>query len=237
MLKSRRSGYDGKGQARVDSEDQLVAGWQSIGNVPSVAEAFIDFEREISVVLARGVEGDVELFPVVENDHRNHILHLSRAPARVPEQLAQRARDLACSIANAFDYVGVIAVEMFVTRDSQLLVNEIAPRTHNSGHYTFGACATSQFEQHLRAICGLPLGKPTLSGPAFMLNILGDLWADGEPDWRFVFRHPTAHLHLYGKRDARPGRKMGHVLVVDDPAHPAADVVAAIEAAFLSKRR
>lgn len=216
VLKTRRSGYDGKGQVRIDPGADLVRAFEAIGQAPSVLEAFVEFEQEVSVVLARDVQGGVRFYPVAENVHRRHILHTTRAPARVSTRLSEQARAIAETVARALDYVGVIAIEMFVTRAGELLVNEVAPRTHNSGHYTLGGCATSQFEQHVRAICGLSLGDPTLAAPAVMLNLLGDLWHEGPPPFEAVLSEPRAHLHLYGKRQAFPGRKMGHVLVLGD---------------------
>lgn len=216
VLKARRSGYDGKGQARIADESQVEEAWRSIGGVPSVLEAFVDFEKEVSVLLARDRQGCMRAYPLVENEHRRHVLHTSRVPARLPRGLASEAKTLAEAIAAALGHVGVLAVELFVTRDGRLLVNEVAPRVHNSGHSTLGACVTSQFEQHLRAVCGLPLGDPSLMRPAIMVNLLGDLWHDGPPRWSTILAHPGARLHLYGKAHASAGRKMGHVVVFDD---------------------
>ncbi|MEO8195133.1 MAG: 5-(carboxyamino)imidazole ribonucleotide synthase [Thermoanaerobaculia bacterium] len=230
VLKTRRSGYDGKGQARVDRQEDLLAAWQAIGEAPAVVEAFVDFEREVSVLLARALDGGICIYPIAENAHRRHILHTTRVPARIPVALARAAGEIGARIAAALGHVGMLAVELFVTRDGALLVNEIAPRTHNSGHYTFGACATSQFEQHVRAICGLPLGDPSLLRPAAMLNLLGDLWRPGPPRWDAVLARPSARLHLYGKKDPTEGRKMGHVLVVDDDGQVAAAVAESIAA-------
>ncbi|MCS6797864.1 MAG: 5-(carboxyamino)imidazole ribonucleotide synthase [Myxococcota bacterium] len=232
VLKTRRAGYDGKGQAFASDPSQLLEAWDRIGRAPAVAERFVRFEREVSVLLARHPDGALAFYPLVENAHRRHILHASRVPAVVPAGIEEQARRIAARIAEALDHVGVMAVEMFLTREGGLLVNEIAPRTHNSGHYTLGACATSQFEQHVRAVCGLPLGDPALLSPAIMLNLLGELWRDGPPDWTAVLRHPRARLHLYGKRDARPGRKMGHVLVIDDDRDRAEHTVREIERAL-----
>ncbi len=216
VLKSRRSGYDGKGQARLRGPEDAEAAWAAIGGVPATLEAFVDFELEISALVARDAGGRMRVFPIAENEHRHHVLHLSIAPARVPAELAEAAGRLAERIADALDHVGVLAVELFVTRSGGLLVNEVAARVHNSGHYSFGGCVTSQFEQHLRAVCGLPLGDPSLLRPTVMLNLLGDLWRDGEPDWASVLADPDAKLHLYGKAHASPGRKMGHVLFFDE---------------------
>ncbi len=223
ILKTRRSGYDGKGQARAECAEDLQSAWKSIGNQPAVAEAFVPFEREVSVLLSRDLDGKLVFHPIAENDHRHHVLHTTRVPARLPADLTAKAEQLGAGIAVAMDYVGMMAIELFVTKSGELLVNEIAPRTHNSGHYTFGACATSQFEQHIRAICGLPLGDSSLLRPVAMLNLLGDLWANGEPDWTPVLACPEAKLHLYGKQGARPGRKMGHILVLGDGSHDSAE--------------
>jgi 5-(carboxyamino)imidazole ribonucleotide synthase len=215
ILKTRRSGYDGKGQARLESEPEVESAWRSV-DAPSMLEAFVDFEKEISVLLARDLEGNVRFYEIPENTHERHILHTCRVPARIPKELAGQARRLGRRIADALGHVGVMAVEMFVTREGGLLVNEIAPRTHNSGHYTFGACVTSQFEQHVRAVCGLPLGDTTLLSPAVMVNLLGDLWLEGTPTFENVLSNPKARLHLYGKARPFSGRKMGHVLVLDE---------------------
>ncbi|HCJ09975.1 MAG TPA: 5-(carboxyamino)imidazole ribonucleotide synthase [Clostridiales bacterium] len=215
VLKGRRGGYDGRNQVFVAGPDDLQDAWQTIGSRPTVLEAFVPFKMEVSVIVARGVEGEMRVFPVAENVHREHILHTTRVPARVSEQVQREAEHIACGIAEALGHVGVMAVEMFVLDDGSVLVNEIAPRTHNSGHYTFGACVTSQFEQHLRAVCGLPLGDPSLLSPAVMVNLLGDLWLEGAPPWDVVLSQGNARLHLYGKAEARAGRKMGHVLVFD----------------------
>jgi 5-(carboxyamino)imidazole ribonucleotide synthase len=171
----------------------------------------VDFEREVSVVAARGLDGAFSHFGVIENRHRNHILDVSTAPAAVPPGVEREAVEIARGILEGLEVVGVLCVEMFLTRDGRLLVNELAPRPHNSGHLTFDACVTSQFEQQLRAICGLPLGSTELLRPAAMANLLGDLWAEGEPDWSAACAFPDVKLHLYGKATARPGRKMGHL--------------------------
>jgi len=218
VIKSRRSGYDGRGQARANTADDLEKAWDRIGRAPAVVEQFIDFEREVSALLARDIRGNVRFYPAAENEHRRHILYLSRVPARIPRKLAAEAEAIGETIASALGHVGMMAVELFVTRDQRLLVNEIAPRTHNSGHYTFGACATSQFEQHVRAVAGLPLGDPSLLRPAVMLNLMGELWGETDPEWESVLAHPSARLHLYGKARPFKGRKMGHVLVLDEDA-------------------
>ncbi len=218
ILKTARFGYDGKGQAAIASRADLERVFAEWKRVPCVLEERLALELEISVILARAADGTVEVFPVAENRHARGILDVTIAPARIPAALAAEATMLATRLAQALEYVGVLAVEMFVV-GGRLLVNEIAPRPHNSGHYTIDACRTSQFEQQVRVLCGLPLGDPTLHTPAVMVNLLGDIWGAGEPRWDAVLRHAGAHLHLYGKREARPGRKMGHVTVCEpDPA-------------------
>jgi 5-(carboxyamino)imidazole ribonucleotide synthase len=215
IVKVRRAGYDGKGQYRVEDDGRAVM--QKLRGEPAVVEEVVPFAREVSVILARALDGDTRFYPIAENVHRRHILHTTRAPAPMPETQAQRARDIAKTIADSLGHVGVMAVEMFELPDGRLLVNEIAPRTHNSGHYTYGACATSQFEQHIRAICGMPLGDPRALTGAVMVNLIGDLWsAAGPPAWQHVLALPEARLHLYGKDLAAPGRKMGHVVLLDD---------------------
>jgi 5-(carboxyamino)imidazole ribonucleotide synthase len=211
LLKTSRLGYDGKGQAPVGSEEDAVRAFQRFGGVPCVLEERLTLEAELSVVLARGADGDVAPFPVAENRHRDGILETSVVPARVPDAMAREARELATGLAEEMEYVGVLGVELFVANGSRLLVNEMAPRPHNSGHYTLDACSTDQFEQQLRALCGLPLAQPWLLSPVAMINLLGDLWTDGEPRWEEALRRPGVRLHLYGKAEARPGRKMGHL--------------------------
>ncbi len=216
ILKKRRSGYDGKGQIRVASVAHLNEAWRELGEVPSVLEAVAPFKMELSVVLARSLHGDIQLYPLAENAHRRNILHTTCVPARVEDTIRLRAEKLAVSLAEALDYCGVMAVELFLLEDNTLLINEIAPRPHNSGHFTFGACVTSQFEQHLRAICGLPLGDPSLIYPVVMVNLLGDLWLNGPPRWDRLLAHTQIRLHLYGKTHAAPGRKMGHFLLLTE---------------------
>jgi 5-(carboxyamino)imidazole ribonucleotide synthase len=213
VIKTRRFGYDGKGQAIVRGGDDLDQVWEDLGTRSAILEAFIPFEREISVIAARSADGHVECYDVTENEHRDHILKISRAPAAISEQLAERARLIAEKIANALDYVGVLAVEMFVVPDqsgANVLVNEIAPRVHNSGHWTLDGASISQFEQHIRAIAGWPLGKPVRHGEVTMTNLIGDDILNYE-QWLTV---PGATVHLYGKGPPRPGRKMGHVTEV-----------------------
>jgi 5-(carboxyamino)imidazole ribonucleotide synthase len=211
VLKTAAFGYDGKGQARISVRTDAAAAWRSIGGGEAVMEALLDLEKEISVIGARGVDGQTTFFRPFENVHSRHILDVTVAPADLPDAISAQAVDVTRTILEALDYVGILAVEFFVTRDGRLLVNELAPRPHNSGHLTFDACRTSQFEQQLRAICGLPLGSPEQMQPAAMANLLGDLWEGGEPDWAAALAFPAIKLHLYGKATARPGRKMGHV--------------------------
>ncbi|HUR69310.1 MAG TPA: 5-(carboxyamino)imidazole ribonucleotide synthase [Candidatus Thermoplasmatota archaeon] len=221
VLKSLLGGYDGKGQSRARTAADAEDAWARIGRAACIYEAFVPFEREVSVVLARGIDGAVAYYPLAENVHVDGILHTTLAPARVPPAVEARAQAIARGIADALGHVGVMAVEMFLLPDGSLQVNEIAPRVHNSGHFTLGACATSQFEQHARAVCGLPLGDPSLLRPACMLNVLGDAWMPHEPDWADVLSIPGARLHLYGKREARRGRKMGHVTILHERAEEA----------------
>jgi 5-(carboxyamino)imidazole ribonucleotide synthase len=216
ILKASTFGYDGKGQVDVADLDELRAAFNKLGQVPCVLEQRVDLKLELSIVLARSVDGHTVCYPPAENIHRQGILSTSIVPARVEARLAEQARGMATRLANALDYCGVMAVEFFLTQDDQLLVNEIAPRPHNSGHYTIDACVTSQFEQQLRMVCGLPAGDPRLLSPVVMVNLLGDLWADGAPDWSQVFKRSQTKLHLYGKREARPGRKMGHYCCLQD---------------------
>jgi 5-(carboxyamino)imidazole ribonucleotide synthase len=227
LLKTARFGYDGKGQARIDTAADLARRFAEWKQVPCVLERLLALELEISVVLARSADGATAAFPVAENRHSGGILDVSLAPARIGPAVAREAAAIASRLAAALDYVGVLAVEMFVV-DGRLLLNEIAPRPHNSGHYTIDACRTSQFEQQVRVLCGLPLGDPSQHSPAVMLNLLGDIWREGTPRWEKVLRHAGAHLHLYGKREARPGRKMGHVTVCEDTLQRALDVALAI---------
>ncbi len=225
ILKTRRSGYDGKGQTRVDSEKHLNEAWRELDEVPSVLEAIVPFKIELSVVLGRSLHGNIEIYTLAENVHRQNILHTTRVPAQVTDTVRSRAEKLAVSLAEALNYCGIMAVELFLLEDDALLINEVAPRPHNSGHFTLGACVTSQFEQHLRAICGLPLGVSSLMHPVTMVNLLGDLWQEGPPRWDSLLAHPQVRLHLYGKSQAGPGRKMGHFLLFEeDSAHALSQV-------------
>jgi 5-(carboxyamino)imidazole ribonucleotide synthase len=225
VLKTADFGYDGKGQALIGPADDAEAAWRSIGGVEAVLEAFVDFERELSVVGARGADGSFAHYGAIENAHRNRILDVSVAPARLPPEVAAEAVRIAQGVLDALGLVGVLCVEFFLTRAGKLLINELAPRPHNSGHLTFDACVTSQFEQQLRAVCGLPLGSSELLRPAAMANLLGDLWQGGEPDWAAVCKFPAAKLHLYGKLAPRPGRKMGHITALAASAREAEAIV------------
>lgn len=221
ILKAARLGYDGKGQASVADHVAALAAFRGFGGVPCVLERRLPLATECSVVVARGFDGQALAWPVAENEHRDGILAVSTVPARLEPALAARATEAALALARRLQYAGVLCVEFFVLRDGSLVVNELAPRPHNSGHYTLDACVTSQFEQQVRVLAGLPLGSVRQHTPAVMLNLLGDCWfgPDGqrrEPDWRAVLGRPRAKLHLYGKSDPRPGRKMGHVTVVAD---------------------
>lgn len=228
ILKTARLGYDGKGQITVASAADLAAAWDRLDRVPCVVEQRLPLEREVSVVLARGLDGACAVHPTVANTHVGGILDLTVVPAPDADDDHHAAADLAVSIARALDYVGVLAVEMFVVA-GRLVVNELAPRPHNSGHWTLDAAATSQFEQQVRAVCGLPLGDPSLvGGGAAMVNLLGDEWAGGDPDWAAALADPSAHLHLYGKAEPRPGRKMGHLTTLAGSPEAAAGLATAL---------
>jgi 5-(carboxyamino)imidazole ribonucleotide synthase len=214
VLKTADFGYDGKGQQKLQAESDWTAVWKNHGDRAGVVEKWIDFDAELSVMVARGGDGAVRCFPAGRNTHEHHILATTEVPGLFPESVARRAEDIATEIARALDLVGLLAIEFFLTRSGELLVNELAPRPHNSGHYSFDACVTSQFEQQLRAVCGLPLGETTLLQPVIMRNLLGDLWEKGEPDWASLLAIPGLKLHLYGKNDPRAGRKMGHYCIL-----------------------
>ncbi len=220
ILKTAASGYDGKGQVRVDRADDLEAAWANLRRVPCVAEGWVEFAAEVSVVCVRGSDGLASAFPVGLNRHERHILDSTLMPAPVGPIVSQEAHRLALSVAEALGTVGVLTVEFFLGSDGSLRINELAPRPHNSGHLTIEAGVSSQFEQQVRALCGLPLGSTDLAMPAAMVNLLGDLWSAGEPDWDGALASdPGVKLHLYGKRTPAPGRKMGHMTVLDpDPA-------------------
>jgi 5-(carboxyamino)imidazole ribonucleotide synthase len=222
ILKVARFGYDGKGQARVSNREEAAAAFRNFKGEQCVLEKMLALDYEVSVVLARDAAGNVKAFPVAENIHRNGILDISIVPARGSAEVREQAQALARGVAAKLNYVGTLGVEFFVCNGS-LYVNEMAPRPHNSGHYTIDACVTDQFEQQIRALCGLPLGDTRLHSPAVMVNLLGDIWRDGEPEWDVLFEQLDLKLHLYGKHEARPGRKMGHFTVIGEHAE---DVVA-----------
>ena len=206
ILKGGAFGYDGKGQERIDPETNLETLWSGRDGEVCVLEKRIEFEKEISVIVARAPDGATAVFPVCENIHRNHILDLTIAPARIDDRVARAASELACAVAARFDLVGLLAVEMFLHGHGELIINEVAPRPHNSGHWTIEGCATSQFEQQVRAVCGLPLGATDLLTPTAMANLLGDEWQGGEPNWARALADPRVKLHLYGKNEPKAGR-------------------------------
>jgi 5-(carboxyamino)imidazole ribonucleotide synthase len=237
VLKTASFGYDGKGQHKLTSFAEVQSAARVAGSVERIYERLVDFEREVSVVAARGADGSFAHWGVIENAHRNHILDVSVAPAAVPDQTAREAAEIARGILDALDVVGVLCVEFFLTGAGDLLVNELAPRPHNSGHLTIDASVTSQFEQQLRAVCGLPLGSTEMLRPAAMANLLGDLWQGGEPDWAAACAMPEVKLHLYGKAEARPGRKMGHLTAVGASAGEAAKLAEAARGALTRRQK
>jgi 5-(carboxyamino)imidazole ribonucleotide synthase len=211
ILKTADFGYDGKGQYRIKTAEDFDAAWAAVGRCEAVLEAFVDFDCEISVVAARTITGEFVHYGPIENQHVNGILDISIAPARVPARLAADAVEIARSVLEKLDVVGVLCVEFFVCKNGKLLINELAPRPHNSGHLTIDANITSQFEQQLRTVCLLPLGDVAQHTPAAMANLLGDLWDGSKPNWERALEIPDIKLHLYGKLAARPSRKMGHL--------------------------
>ncbi len=230
VIKTAAFGYDGKGQAKVNADTNLAAAWQPFEGHHAVVEQWVPFVCEISVVGARSVDGRMATHGVVENQHAHHILDVTLAPARVEPAIVEQALDLWEAVATGLDYVGTMAVELFVTAEGKVLVNEVAPRPHNSGHYTIDACVSNQFQQQMRAICGLSLGDPTQHTPAVMINLLGDVWPSEliHPDWTPVLDHPRAKLHLYGKASARPKRKMGHYTVLGESLEEALEAATQI---------
>lgn len=235
VLKTADWGYDGKGQAKLASAADLDRMWPKFAGGAAILEAFIDFQCEISVVAARGTDGQLVTYGPIQNSHANHILDVSFAPAIISPRAAKDAIDIARQTMQRLDVVGVLCVEFFVTRDEQLMVNELAPRPHNSGHLTIDACTTCQFEQQVRAVCGLPLGSPRQHRPAAMANLLGDVWQAGPPRWDAALSTGEVKLHLYGKAEPRPGRKMGHLTALADSAERAASLVVAARAALSSR--
>jgi len=225
VFKTAGFGYDGKGQKKIKSQDGIEKAFVNLDFRDAVLEAFVDFQKEISVVCARDQKGNFAHYGVIENKHANHILDISFAPAIISAGVFRDAIEIARSIAEMLGYVGTLCVEFFLTKKERLLVNELAPRPHNSGHLTFDACVTSQFEQQLRAVCGLPLGSPDFYRPAAMANLLGDLWQNGEPDWTETLKTPNVKLHLYGKAEAKRGRKMGHLTAVAESSATAVEII------------
>jgi 5-(carboxyamino)imidazole ribonucleotide synthase len=236
ILKTASFGYDGKGQIRIAAANEAEAAFQKLGAPEMVLEAAVDFACELSVVVARGMNGAVTNWGAIRNAHRHHILDVSTAPADVPPSVAHEAVQIAHSIVHELQVVGVLCVEFFLTRDGRLLVNELAPRPHNSGHFTIDASVTSQFEQQVRAVCGLPLGSTELLRPAAMCNLMGDLWIGGEPQWSAACAFPGVKLHLYGKAQPRPGRKMGHLTATAPTAAEAELMVVAARQALLPQK-
>jgi 5-(carboxyamino)imidazole ribonucleotide synthase len=234
ILKTASFGYDGKGQRQIKSSVDAANFDPAAG--PFVLEARVPFVMELSVVVARGADGEMVCYPVCENIHRNHILATTIVPGRVRPDVADRAAELAREIASSLDLVGVMAVEMFLLEDGTLLVNELAPRPHNSGHFSIDACVTSQFEQQLRAVCGLPLGSPELLRPSAMANLLGDAWQGGEPEWAAAAAFGDVKIHLYGKAEPRPGRKMGHLTALGATPDEALERVTAAREALRNSR-
>jgi 5-(carboxyamino)imidazole ribonucleotide synthase len=233
IVKTAAFGYDGKGQHAVTTPADVDHIWNAIGQQDAIVEKRIPLQAEVSVVAARGLDGRVVQYPLFENRHRHHILDVTTAPAVVPLAVARRAAEIAQAVLEELQYIGVLCVEFFLSTDGELLVNEIAPRPHNSGHLTIDAAVTSQFEQQVRAICGLPLGSTDLVRPAAMANLLGDLWLGGEPNWSGACRYPDVKLHLYGKVQARPGRKMGHLTSMARTIEEAQDRVISARDALL----
>ena len=225
ILKTAVSGYDGKGQVTLTGPGDAEAAFAATGSQEKILEAFIDFELEFSIVAARGQDGSFSHWGLIENTHRNHILDLSFAPARVPQATTVQALEIARNLLEMLDVVGVLCIEFFLSRDRRVFINELAPRPHNSGHLTINAALTSQFEQQLRAVCGLPLGATDFLTAAAMANLLGDLWQDGEPNWSAVAACPDVKLHLYGKDEVRPRRKMGHLTALAPNADEAVERV------------
>ena len=221
ILKSAAFGYDGKGQRKLETRGSTEEIWNARPGDELILESAIDFEKEVSVIVARGPDGTMATFPVCENIHRDHILDVTVVPARVNSAVERIASDLACAIAEKMELIGLLAVEMFLQRDGALVVNELAPRPHNSGHWTIEGCATSQFEQHLRAVCGLPLGSTAILKPTAMANLLGGVWQSGEPKWAAALAVEGIHLHLYGKGEPRQRRKMGHLTAFGSSAEAA----------------
>lgn len=234
VLKTTKFGYDGKGQVVIRDAGAGEDSWNYLGRHKCVMEKMIDFRREVSVLVARTQAGETAVCGPIENEHANHILDISTLPASCSDAVAEKAREIAQHVASELDVVGIICIEFFETQAGELLVNEIAPRPHNSGHLTIEASGASQFEQQARALAGLPLGDMTAPKPAVMVNLLGDLWENGEPHWERARAMPGVSLHLYGKHDAKPGRKMGHLTVVADTVEEARETALAARSAVIA---
>jgi 5-(carboxyamino)imidazole ribonucleotide synthase len=233
IVKTATFGYDGKGQQAAHATSDGPRLWSALGGGELVVEKRINLQAELSVIAARGMDGAVAQYPLFENRHHNHILDVTTSPALVPPAVASQATEIGRAVLEALNYVGLLCIEFFLSTDGELMVNELAPRPHNSGHLTFDAAVTSQFEQQVRAVCGLPLGSTDLMRPAAMANLLGDLWAGGEPDWAAACAHPDVKLHLYGKVTPKPGRKMGHLTATGRTVHEAQERVVAARDALL----
>lgn len=225
VLKTAGFGYDGKGQTKIEAAGEVEKAFEKLNGNEAVLEAFVGFEKEVSVVCARDRQGNFADYGVIENSHKNHILDISFAPAIVSEKVFREAVEITKAVAEKFDYVGTLCVEFFLTENGKLIINELAPRPHNSGHLTFDACVTSQFEQQLRAVCGLPLGSTEFYKPSAMANLLGDVWSGGEPNWSAALENKAVKLHLYGKSEARIGRKMGHLTAIAETAQKAVEAI------------
>lgn len=235
ILKTAGYGYDGKGQVRISNPEAAMPALAAMNGAEAVLEQRIDFEMELSIVAVRALNGHFAWYGPIRNEHYKGILDVSAAPSGVPPELSEQAVEIARGVCETLGLVGVLCVEFFLTRDERLLINELAPRPHNSGHLTFDACLTSQFEQQLRAVCGLPLGSTELLRPAAMANLLGDLWNGGEPDWEAACSYPEVKLHIYGKTEARLGRKMGHITVLADTVGEALDVALRARGALVGR--
>lgn len=236
VLKTAGFGYDGKGQAKLKEQSDIEPAFSAMNGNDAILEAFVEFEKEVSVVCARDQDGNFVHYGVIENEHANHILDVSFAPGLVSESVFREAVDIAKNVAEVLEYVGTLCIEFFLTKDEKLLVNELAPRPHNSGHLTFDACVTSQFEQQVRAVCGLPLGSTEFFKPVAMANLLGDVWENGEPNWAAALADPGIKLHLYGKAEAKAGRKMGHITAMARDAAEAAELVRSARNALFAAR-
>jgi 5-(carboxyamino)imidazole ribonucleotide synthase len=232
LMKTASMGYDGKGQIQVDSLDAALAAFEQISDGTCILEERVELAHEISVVLARSNSGQTAVYPAAENRHAKGILDTTIVPARVAPEVTDAATEMAIQLADALEYCGVLGVEFFHTRQGELLINEMAPRPHNSGHFTVDACATSQFEQQVRVMCGLLPGDPQLLSPVVMVNLMGDIWNNGDPAWEAILNEPQAHLHLYGKHEPRHGRKMGHINCLASDVETALDIAATLRAAL-----